>query len=138
MRTFVAKHQKSGLKMTFKYGLNNVLRSIEFDGDWLVEGIEKVKMIFPSSTEKMLTEMQNQKQDSKWVFAELTEVSFDAFYKRYPKKVGRKEDTQKAWNKLSEADQMEAILFVSELIRLKNDGTAFPYPSTYLNKKYWR
>lgn len=138
MRTFVAKHQKSGLKMTFKYGLNNVLKSIEFDGDWLVEGIEKIKMIFPSSTEKMLTEIQNHKQDSKWIFAELTEVSFEAFYKRYPKKVGRKEDTQKAWNKLSEADQMEAILFVSELIRLKNDGTAFPYPATYLNKKYWK
>ena len=138
MRTFVAKHQKSGLKMTFKYGLNNVLKSIEFDGDWLVEGIEKIKMIFPSSTEKMLPEIQNQKQDSKWIFAELTEVSFEAFYKRYPKKVGRKEDTQKAWNKLSEADQMEAILFVSELIRLKNDGTAFPYPATYLNKKYWK
>ncbi|AKK74458.1 hypothetical protein OK18_19195 [Chryseobacterium gallinarum] len=67
--------------MTFKYGLNSVLKSMEFDGDWLVEGIERVKMIFPSSTEKMLTEMQNQKQDSKWIFAELTEVSFEAFYK---------------------------------------------------------
>ena len=138
MRLFIAKHQKSGLKMTFKYGLNGALKSMEFDGEWLAEGIEKVKTTCPSSSEKMLAEMKNQKPESKWIFAELTEVSFDVFYSRYPKKVGRKEETLKAWNKLSEADKMEAIIYISELIRLKSDGTAFPYPATYLNKKLWR
>ena len=33
---------------------------------------------------------------------------------------------------------MEAILFIPELIKLKGDGTALPYPPTYLNKKYWK
>lgn len=138
MRIFIAKHQKSGLKMTFKYGFNSVLNSLEFEGDWLTEGIEKVKTIFPASTEKMLSEMQNQRIDSKWVFAEITDISFDAFYKRYPKKVGRRELTEKAYSKLSDTDKLEAILYIENLIKLKSDGTAFPYPVTYLNQKHWR
>ena len=42
------------------------------------------------------------------------------------------------YNKLSDADKMEAILYIADLIKLKNDGTAFPYPATYLNQKYWK
>ncbi|UDQ55015.1 hypothetical protein LJF28_04935 [Chryseobacterium indologenes] len=86
MRTFIAKNQKTGLKMTFKYNLNGVLQILEFDGDWSVERIEKVKTIFPASTEKMLFELKNQKPESPWNFAEVTDLSFDAFYRRYPKK----------------------------------------------------
>jgi hypothetical protein len=138
MRTFIAKNQKTGLKMTFKYNLNGVLQILEFDGDWSVERIEKVKTIFPASTEKMLFEIKNQKPESPWNFAEVTDLSFDAFYRRYPKKVGRRADTEKAYNKLSDADKMEAILFIDALIKLKSDGTAFPYPATYINKKYWK
>lgn len=138
MRTFIAKHQKSGLKMTFKYGLNQVLKSIELDGEWTGEQVRKIIATMPTTTEKMLLEIKLQRLDTPWIFAELTEVSFEAFYKMYPKKVGRKADTEKAWNKLPEADKMEAILYISELVKLKNDGTAFPYPATYLNKKYWK
>ncbi|MCT2563969.1 hypothetical protein [Chryseobacterium herbae] len=138
MRTFIAKNQKTGLKMTFKYDLNGVLKILEFDGDWNVERIEKVKTIFPASTEKMLFEIENQKLTSPWIFAELTDISFEAFYKRYPRKVGRKEETQKAFEKLGEVDKMEAILYIEGLIKLKSDGTAFPYPATYLNKKHWK
>jgi len=138
MRTFIAKSQKTGLKITFKYNLNGVLQILEFDGDWTAELVERMKAVFPSSTEKMILEMQNQKPKSPWIFAELTDISFEAFYKKYPKKVGRKEDTEKAFNKLNEADKMEAILFIDGLIKLKSDGTAFPYPKTYLNGKYWK
>lgn len=138
MRTFIAKNQNTGLKITFKYDLNGILQVLEFDGEWKVEQIEKMKMLFPSNVEKMLFEIHNQKQDSRWVFAEVTEVSVDAFLKRYPRKVGRHEEKEKAWKKLSKADEMESILYISELIKLKSDGTAFPYPATYLNKKLWR
>lgn len=124
--------------MTFKYDFNGVLKTLEFDGEWNAEQIQRIIVKMPARTEKMLLEIKLQRQDTPWIFAEITEVSFDAFYKRYPKKVGRKADTEKAWNKLPEADKMEAILYISELVKLKNDGTAFPYPATYLNKKYWR
>ena len=137
MRLFIAKNQKNGLKITFQYNLNGVLSSLEFEGDWTIEQIEKVKMIFPSGTEKMLFEIQNQKLDKPWIFAELTDISFQAFYKRYPRHVGRKAETEKLYNKLGDVDKMEAILYIPALIKVKSDGTAFPYPTTYLRNKQW-
>ncbi len=138
MRIFIAKNQKTGLKITFKYDIGGILRQIEFDGDWDSELINRIISRIPTNTETMLADIKAQKPDKPWLFAEITDLSFEAFYKRYPKKVGRKELTEKAYNKLSEADKMEAILFVTELIKLKNDGTAFPYPVTYLNQKHWK
>ena len=138
MRIFIAKNQKTGLKITFKYDLNGVLRHLEFDGDWVPELVQKIITKIPVRTEVILSDIAKQKPENAWIFAELTDLSFEAFYKRYPKKVGRKEQTEKMYNKLSEADKMEAILYISELIKLKADGTAFPYPATYLNQKYWK
>lgn len=138
MRIFIAKNQKTGLKITFKYDLNGVLRQLEFDGDWVPELVQKIITKIPVRTEVILSDIAKQKPENAWLFAELTDLSFEAFYKRYPKKVGRKEQTEKMYNKLSEADKMEAILYISELIKLKADGTAFPYPATYLNQKYWK
>lgn len=137
MREFIAKHQKSGLKITFKYNLNGVLQVLEFDGSWKEESVEKMKTRFPASTEKMLHEVKHQRLDTPWIFAESTEVSFEAFWKKYPKRV-MKAEALKAWNKLSDVDKMEAILFIPGLVKIKMDGTAFPYPATYLNKKMWR
>ena len=138
MRTFIAKNFKTGLKITFKYNLKGVLQILEFDGDWSVDKVEKMKMIFPSSLEKMQFEIKNQKPGMAWIFAEVTEVTFEAFYKAYPRSVGRKEQTLKMWNKLGSTDQLEAILYIEELKKLKNDGTALPYPATYLNQKHWK
>ncbi|WP_312395674.1 hypothetical protein [Chryseobacterium sp.] len=138
MRTFIAKNMKNGLKIIFKFNLKGVLEIIEYQGDWTVVMVEKWKPHVPASTDNMLAEIQNQKPDKPWIFAEVTDVSFDSFYKKYPKKVGRREVTEKGWKKLSEVDQLEAILYIPELIKLKSDGTAFPYPATYLNQKLWK
>lgn len=138
MRTFITKHQKSGLKITLKYDLKGVLRILEFDGDWEADKVQNIISKIPTELQTILADIQKQKPENKWLFAELTDLSFEAFYKRYPKKVGRKEQTEKMYNKLNEADKMEAILYISELIKLKADGTAFPYPATYLNQKYWK
>ena len=138
MRIFVSKHQITGLKAIFKYDLNGVLRALEFDGDWTQEQVQYITRKVPLNTQTILVDVANQKPDSKWIFNEVTDISFDAFYKRYPRKVGPKEETKLKWNKLSDADKMDAILYISELIKLKGDGTAFPYPKTYLHQKYWR
>lgn len=138
MRTFIAKHQKSGLKVTFKYDFNGILRNLEFDGDWKVEAVKKIMQMIPADLATIIVDVTNRNPKSSWLFAETTDVSFDVFYQKYPKKVGRKSETEKAWNKLGETDKMEAFLFIEELINLKADGTAFPYPATYLNKKYWK
>lgn len=138
MRTFIAKHQKTGLKITFKYNLNGVLEVLEFEGEWNSDKVSKIIINTPSSTDDMLDKIKNQEPKSGWIFAELSDVSFANFYQQYPRKVGPKETTEKAWNKLGNVDKMEAILFIPELIKLKGDGTAFPYPPSYLNKKYWK
>jgi hypothetical protein len=138
MRTFITKNQNTGLKITFKYDIDGILRNLEFDGDWNSELVKKIITRIPTDLPTILADLKLQKPDSRWIFAEITDTSFEAFYRRYPKKVGRISDTQKVWQKLSETDKMEAIIYVSELIKLKNDGTAFPYPATYLNKKYWK
>ena len=139
MRTFITKHHGTGLKMMFKYDLNGVLRELEFEGDWSSTQVQKIMTRIPADLQTILADLQNQTlEKGSWVFTEITVVSFDAFYEKYPKKVGRKEDTLKAWNKLKEVEKMEAILYIPELIKLKSDGTAFPYPATYLNKKLWK
>lgn len=66
------------------------------------------------------------------------DLSFDRFWKEYGNKVGKKTMTENAWKKLSQADKMAALLFIPKLrTRKKLDGTQMPYPSTYLNQKYW-
>lgn len=108
------------------------------DGNWTPDLVLKILTRIPTQLENILLEIKRQKKDSIWLFSEISDISFEAFYKRYPKKVGRLVQTEKAYNKLSDTDKMEAILYIEQLIRLKNDGTAFPYPATYLNQKYWK
>lgn len=138
MRIFIAKSQKTGLKITFKYDFQCVLRQLEFEGDWTDELISKILPKIPVNLQMMISDIRNQKPNSPWQFSEIKDLSFESFYDLYPKKVGLKEKTRKAYEKLSEADKMEAILFIPELIKLKKDGTAYPYPATYLNQKYWK
>lgn len=138
MRIFIAKHHKTQLKVTFKYDLNELLRVVEFEGDWDVLKIGNVLNNATTSTALMLEKIKKQDLKSGWIFAELSDVTFAYFYKNYPRKVGPKELTEKQYSKLSNVEKMEAILFIPELIKLKGDGTAFPYPATYLKQKYWK
>ena len=138
MRIFIAKSQKTGLKITFKYDYKHTLRQLEFEGEWTDELVHKILPKIPVNLHMMLSDIASQKRNSPWRFSELQDLSFEAFYQQYPNKVGLKEKTRKAYEKLSEAEKMEAILFIPELINLKKDGTAYPYPATYLNQKYWK
>lgn len=138
MRKYVAKNFKTGLAINFEYNYTNILQVLSFEGDWTERQIELMKVRFPATVEKMHEEMKGANAESAWVFSEITDVSFNAFYKKYPKKVGRKELTEKAFNKLSEAEKLDAILGIDLLIKLKSDGTAFPYPASYLNGKMWK
>lgn len=138
MRIFIAKSQKTGLKITFKYDFNGILRQLEFDGDWTDELINKILPKIPVNLQMMISDIKLQKPKSPWRFTEVQDLSFEAFYQQYPNKVGPKEKTKKDYGKLSDAEKMEAILFIPELIKMKKDGTAYPYPATYLNQKYWK
>lgn len=47
MRAFIAKSEKTGLKITFKYDCNTMLRQLEFEGDWTNELINKMARLIP-------------------------------------------------------------------------------------------
>lgn len=138
MRNFIAENRKTGLKITFKYDFNTILRHIEFEGEWTDELVSKILPKIPVNLQMMIADIKNQKPNSAWKFSEVQDLSFEAFYCKYPHKVGPKEKTKKAYEKLTEAEKMDAILYIDELIKMKKDGTAFPYPATYLNSKYWK
>lgn len=66
------------------------------------------------------------------------DLSFERFWKEYGNKVGKKTMTENAWKKLSRADKIAALDYIPKLRTKKTiDGTQMPYPSTYLNQKYW-
>lgn len=138
MRNFIAENRKTGLKITFKYDFNTILRQVEFEGDWKDVQVSKILSKIPVNLQMMIADVKLQKPNSAWKFSEVQDLSFEAFYSKYPHKVGPKEKTRKAYEKLSEAEKMEAILFIPELVKMKKDGTAYPYPATYLNSKYWK
>ena len=114
------------------------LRSVEFDGIWTDELIERIKVKIPANVQYCISEIKNQNPNSQWIFKELTELSFEAFYKSYPNKLGKKDLARKTWDKMSDAERMDAILYLDEYIPLKRkEGTNIPYASSYLNGKYW-
>ncbi len=66
------------------------------------------------------------------------DLSFAYFWNTYDYKKGKIPMTQKAWSKLTDAEKIEAIIYIPKLKEQKRiDGTAMPYPSSYLNGKYW-
>lgn len=138
MRTFLAIGRKAGLRIVFKYDLNGVLRSVEFDGAWTDELVERIKVKIPANVMYCISQIKEQKHGSQWIFKELTDLTFDAFYKQYPNKLGKKKEAQKTWDKMSEAERMDAMLYLGEYLPKKaKEGTNIPYASSYLNGKYW-
>ena len=99
MRSFLAIGRKSGLRIVFKYDLKGVLRSVEFDGIWTDELIERIKVKIPANVQYCISEIKDQKPNSQWFFKELTELSFEAFYKSYPNKLGKKDLAKKKLGK---------------------------------------
>lgn len=74
--------------------------------------------------------------------ATITEVpedlSFNRFWQEYDYKKGKKVQTQNTWERLSKADKVKALTFIKTLKNQKRlDGTAMPYPNTYLNQRYF-
>jgi len=68
----------------------------------------------------------------------LDDLTFEAFYKRYPNKAGKKTMAMNRWKLMSDDERIRAMAYIDELVKQKKeDGTAMPYASTYLNQKYW-
>ncbi len=138
MRSFLAIGRKSGLRLVFKYNSNGVLNSVEFDGVWTDDLVERIKTKIPPNVNYCIQQINEQKPNSQWIFKELLDLNFDLFYKLYPNKLGKKKEAEKAWEKMTDAERMDAYFYLDEYLPQKRkEGTNIPYASSYLNGKYW-
>lgn len=65
-------------------------------------------------------------------------TTFDDFWTLYPKRVAKR-DAEKAWNRLSEDERMQAVVAVSKWRRIwmARDLQYAPHASTWLNGARW-
>lgn len=71
------------------------------------------------------------------VVEEISETPFDAFWRAYGNKVGKK-DAEKAWSKMPEVKRRAALAYVPRYKQRKaKEGTAMHYPATYLRAEPW-
>jgi hypothetical protein len=122
----------------FKFSLKGYLSEVKF------EGITKMSMIifdwlWANLPTKIETMENYRKRAENFTITEVPEdLSFARFWTEYGQKVGKKTMTETAWKKLSQKDKVAALLYIARLRNQKKlDGTQMPYPSTYLNQKYW-
>jgi hypothetical protein len=139
-RNFVAKAKKSGMEFLLSYNSESVLCSITWeDTAWTYKAVIGIFKHIPVSIEDL--EHRNKNEDHPFYYKETTQLdlSFEGFYKFYPVKQGKKIQAENAWQKMNDTDKAMAITYIPLLMRIKReDGTALPYASTYLNQKYWK
>jgi len=90
----------------------------------LPTGLEDLKLLITNSTAK-LNEVNQ-------------EITFDTFWKRYnDRDRSSKKKSEKIWNRLSQADQVKAYVYISTYEANRPKGTEKKYAETYLNAEQW-
>jgi hypothetical protein len=62
--------------------------------------------------------------------------SFKDFWDLYGKKID-KEKSEKAWNKLSQSEKEEIMIYIPEYLKSQNDSKFIRHPTTFLNNRTW-
>lgn len=137
---YVALHKKSDKKFYMKFDAFGVLKTISLEGErWTVDQVNWVfrSVRVPKTEGECLLFME--KKDLDFDYLEIPkDLSFEYFWKAYSYKVGKIPAARKAWNALSDAEKIEALLYIPKLrMKKKIDNTPMPYPSSYLNGRYW-
>lgn len=141
LTTYRITGRKTAVEFVFKYDLNGDLREFYITGETLTEG-QKAWLFsscrFPIDEDKIQkwTKMPEMMQRFK-VQKILADLSFDALWKQYDYKMGKK-DAIKSFNKLKEADIIKVFLSLKGYeAHLKRTGQAKAYLATYINKEYF-
>jgi predicted HTH transcriptional regulator len=136
-KTYILTAKKNAVSITFKYDFKGRLIFFEVAGDDLTDQQHSWLLGRVPLYETEVVKFK--KFNEAFNFDELpVDLSFDRFYDEYGNKKGKKVMAQNAWKKLSKTDKVKALLYIPKLKREKLlDNTAMPYPSTYLNQKYF-
>jgi hypothetical protein len=137
MKRFIITSPKFTGEINVLYGLDNKLQFIDFmKCDLSEEQITFFKNRLPVFYSENFSEGFGKSQLT--VMEEGYRVSFDQWWTRYNVKRNR-ERCIKLWNKLSEADQVNAFFklgLYERFLALENWRTKAE-PDTYLRKRYW-
>ncbi|MCT4181623.1 hypothetical protein BAS06_09345 [Elizabethkingia miricola] len=140
MKNYVALHKKSDHKIYLSYDTFGVLVKLEFSGERWKE--ETIDWIFkpgriPLTESDMWTRIENKTLEFNYMEIP-TDLSFSNFWNLYAYKKGKIPGAQRYWERLTDAEKIEALLYIPKLhIQKKADGTAMPYPQSYISGKYW-
>lgn len=114
LTTYRAKGKDIGLVFLFKYDLNGHLREFKIEEGEL--NAKQMQWLFGSSNfpanESIMRSVWMASKDYKAKFEVekfIADLSFEAFWNIWGLKV-KKEHSEKAWNKLSEADKIKCFL----------------------------
>lgn len=138
---YVALHKQTDKKFYMNFDGLGVLNYLSLEGEKWTE--EQVNWLFksprvPKTEVQILNLIECNNLDFEYLEIP-KDLSFEFFWKTYGYKVGKIPATRKVWQALSDAEKIEALLFIPKLKRQKAiDKTAMPYPSTYLNGRYWQ
>lgn len=138
--TYTVKSQNDTHIWEFQYDLNGHLRAFK-----ILEGELSAKQMkwlfaqanFPANESIMKTIWMKNLKENFEIIVGAPDLSFDAFWNAYNHKI-KKVVSEKAWNRLSKKDRMEAIKGVKPYDNfLKRKGIAKAHASTYINQRYW-
>lgn len=141
MREYIIIHKTSEKKVIFSYhSVFGTLCKVEYSNERWSEN-EITMILREANVLKMesafIEKMQHKFID--WDYLEMPrDLRFEVFWNTYGYKKGKIPATQKAWNSLTDAEKIEVLLYIPKFLESKKiDKTAMPYPSTFLNQKYW-
>ncbi|OBS12557.1 hypothetical protein ATE49_04870 [Elizabethkingia miricola] len=140
MKNYVALHKKSDHKIYLSYDTFGVLVKLEFSGErWkesTIDWIFKPGRI-PLTESDIWTRIENKTLE--FTYMEIpTDLSFSNFWNLFAYKKGKIPGAQRYWERLTDAEKIEALLYIPKLhTQKKADGTAMPYPQSYISGKYW-
>lgn len=141
MSKFIVLHKASEKKVTFSYGgVSGLLVGLEFSpANWTEENVHFMLKLANSLRTEVSFWQKMELPDKEFDFMQVPQdLSFKTFWNLYGNKVGKMAATMKTWDKMTDADKIECLLFIPRFKNKKQvDGTAMPYPSTFLNQKYW-
>ncbi len=139
LNTYRAKGKELGLVFLFKYDLNGNLREFKIEeGDLNANQMKWLFSVNFPAHESMMRSVWMVEPKYKKVFEVEkfnADLSFEAFWVIWNLKV-KKEHSEKAWNKLKEADKIKCFLIHKKYQEyLNRTGQAKAHLVTWLNQK---
>ncbi|MAX81731.1 MAG: hypothetical protein CL843_16335 [Crocinitomicaceae bacterium] len=135
MRHFIFTSDGFTGSIHFKYNAEGFLIEFIIEADLT----EKQLLYFYKNMPKLIEDLMVFKKDVKGQVKEIEpDLSFDNFWNTYDYKYGNKRRAIKLWEKLSQANKIAALAWITKYENnLRKSGHGKMYPETYLNQMRW-